>query len=281
MSSITGISLSLTLIQNSNTSGGASRTTSSGTTTGAAACSCGTCASCQSNSSSTSTSSNATQAGNPARGTDTFQSSGAGSAKGAAPGAGGSGNGKQLSASQENQVDALKKVDAAVHAHEQAHLAAAGGYARSGAIYEFKTGPDGKQYAVGGHVNIDASPIANDPKATISKERVVQRAALAPADPSAQDRSVASQAAAEIAKAQQEESAENKQPGGANSKASDDSTGQDNTTSTQPAKSTTTQSGSGLPTSGSQFRSGRAAKAYAQSTNSSSNILSGVVDLVG
>ena len=42
-------------------------------------------------------------------------------------------------------------------AHEMAHLAAAGGLA-TGPYYEYQQGPDSKQYAVGGHVNIDTSP---------------------------------------------------------------------------------------------------------------------------
>ncbi len=78
--------------------------------------------------------------------------------------------------------------------HEQAHIAAGGSYVKGGASYDYQTGPDGKQYAVGGSVNIDTSPVADDPEATIAKAQVVIKAALAPAEPSSQDQKVASEA---------------------------------------------------------------------------------------
>ena len=78
-----------------------------------------------------------------------------------------------------------------VRAHEQAHKAAAGAHAKGGPTYEYQSGPDGKRYAVGGEVQIDTSPVPNDPQATIQKMQQVQRAANAPAEPSSQDRRVA------------------------------------------------------------------------------------------
>ncbi len=48
-------------------------------------------------------------------------------------------------------------------------------------------------YAVGGEVKIDTTP-EKDPEATIRKMQQVRKAALAPTQPSAQDRSVAAQA---------------------------------------------------------------------------------------
>jgi len=57
--------------------------------------------------------------------------------------------------------------------------------------FTYQTGPDGRQYAIGGEVGIDTSPITGDPEATMQKAMVVQRAALAPAEPSAQDQKVA------------------------------------------------------------------------------------------
>lgn len=119
-----------------------------------------------------------------------------------------SANGKALSADQQKQVESLKQRDAEVRQHEAAHLAAAGGFAKGGPVYNYKSGPDGKQYAVGGHVDVDTSAVAGDPKATLAKARQVQRAALAPADPSGQDHAVAASAAAQAAKAQTELSAE-------------------------------------------------------------------------
>ena len=98
-------------------------------------------------------------------------------------------------ASQEKKlIDELQKTDRAVRAHERAHLAAAAGLAVGGATFSYQRGPDGQQYAVGGEVSIDASP-GRTPEETIAKAASVQAAALAPVDPSAQDRAVAARAA--------------------------------------------------------------------------------------
>lgn len=55
---------------------------------------------------------------------------------------------------------------------------------------------------MGGEVPIDTSTVPGDPKATIDKMDVVKRAALGPAEPSGQDRSVAAQADAKKRQAQ-------------------------------------------------------------------------------
>lgn len=102
-------------------------------------------------------------------------------------------NSKELTEEEEKQVQELKKRDAEVKAHEQAHAAVGGSYA-SAPSYEYTTGPDNKQYAIAGEVQIDASPIPNNPSATIRKMDIVIRAALAPAEPSSQDKQVAAQA---------------------------------------------------------------------------------------
>lgn len=101
---------------------------------------------------------------------------------------------QQLTDQERKQVDSLKKADAAVRAHEAAHKAAAGAY--GGAVsYSFRTGPDGRRYAVAGEVPIDLSPIPGDPQATVLKMQQIRRAALAPAEPSGADRQVAAKAA--------------------------------------------------------------------------------------
>jgi len=100
---------------------------------------------------------------------------------------------KELTEEEKRQVEELKKIDQKVKTHEQAHLSAAGGYARGGANYEYITGPDGKRYANAGHVNLDTSP-EKTPEATIQKANVIRKAALAPADPSPADRQIASDA---------------------------------------------------------------------------------------
>ncbi|MEM9913358.1 MAG: putative metalloprotease CJM1_0395 family protein [Planctomycetota bacterium] len=102
-------------------------------------------------------------------------------------------DGEPLDESEQKQVEELQARDREVRQHEQAHKAAAGQYATSGPTYSYQEGPDGKRYAVGGSVGIDASPEAT-PEETIAKMQVVRRAALAPAEPSSQDRKVAAQA---------------------------------------------------------------------------------------
>jgi len=111
-----------------------------------------------------------------------------------------------LSDEEKAQVDALKKRDREVRAHERAH-AAAGGQYTGAPSFSYETGPDGRQYAVSGEVAIDASPIAGDPQATITKMQIVRSAALAPAKPSGQDRAVAAQADTQRARAQAEAAA--------------------------------------------------------------------------
>jgi hypothetical protein len=103
-----------------------------------------------------------------------------------------------------SEVRELSKRDRKVRAHEAAHIAAGGQYVRGGATFEYETGPDGKSYAVGGEVSISVSSVNGDPEATIAKMEAVKRAALAPADPSSQDRAVAAAAAATEAHARQE-----------------------------------------------------------------------------
>ncbi len=92
-------------------------------------------------------------------------------------------------------LNRLKEADAAVRAHEAAHVAAGGSHVRGGATYTYETGPDGRQYAVAGEVQIDVSPVKGNPQATIQKMATVRAAALAPSDPSAADRAVAAAAA--------------------------------------------------------------------------------------
>ncbi|HOY66573.1 MAG TPA: putative metalloprotease CJM1_0395 family protein [Candidatus Ozemobacteraceae bacterium] len=98
-------------------------------------------------------------------------------------------------------VNELKQTDRNVRAHEAAHLAAGRQYVTGGANFEYKVGPDGKQYAVAGEVGIDTSAVPGDPKATIDKMETVRRAALAPSEPSSQDRAVAAAAARQAAQA--------------------------------------------------------------------------------
>lgn len=111
--------------------------------------------------------------------------------------------GEPLSEAEQDQIAELKKRDQEVRRHEEAHQRVGGQYA-SAPSYEYQKGPDGRNYAVGGQVQIDTSPVPGDPDATIAKMEVVKRAALAPAEPSGQDRAVAAQADAAAQQARQE-----------------------------------------------------------------------------
>lgn len=109
-------------------------------------------------------------------------------------------------------LEKLKERDKEVRQHEQAHQAAAGELASGSANYEYKIGPDGKRYVVGGNVKIDTSKVPDDPEATVEKAQKIKRAALAPTNPSPKDRQVASaatrmeqQAKSELAKAEKAE----------------------------------------------------------------------------
>jgi hypothetical protein len=112
-----------------------------------------------------------------------------------------SGNDKGFTQAEIQLIEELKQIDTKVRQHEMAHIAAGGKYITSGANFTYQRGPNGKNYAVGGEVGIDTSPVSGDPEATIKKMRQVKSAALAPADPSAQDLKVAANAMSEVSKA--------------------------------------------------------------------------------
>lgn len=113
---------------------------------------------------------------------------------------------------QLSQIAELKARDQEVRTHEQAHLSAAGSLARGGAHYSYVTGPDGLRYAAGGDVSIDVSEEPGDPQATIRKAETIRRAALAPANPSGPDQSIAAKATAMANKARGELLNSQKQP---------------------------------------------------------------------
>ena len=100
-------------------------------------------------------------------------------------------------------IRSLENRDKAVRNHESAH-AAVGGSFTGAPSYSYEIGPNGKKYAVGGEVSVDLTPIAGEPTETIAKMSKVQAAALAPANPSAQDIRVAASAASIMLEAQAE-----------------------------------------------------------------------------
>ncbi len=166
-------------------------------------------------------------------------------------------DGQPVSEEDARIIQQLQATDREVRAHEQAHKAAAGPYAVGGPTFQYTTGPDGKRYAVGGEVQIDTAPVPDNPEATIVKAQTIRRAALAPADPSGQDRQVAAAATQLETQArqqiQEEQRAENQEKTEKNEEegSSVNGTGQENATGTEAAGQT-----SAAPTAGTSGTSG-------------------------
>lgn len=110
---------------------------------------------------------------------------------------------------ERKEIQQLERRDDEVRAHEQAHASVGGGYAGT-PRYQYETGPNGQKYAVSGEVSIDVSKEAT-PQDTIQKMQTVRAAALAPAEPSSQDRKVAAEASQKIVEARAELIRENAQ----------------------------------------------------------------------
>ena len=87
--------------------------------------------------------------------------------------------------------------------HEQAHVAASGRIAVSAPHYEFETGPDDRQYAVGGSVNY-SMPASGSAEDKLLLAQQLRRMAMAPADPSPKDRATAAKASSKETRARQE-----------------------------------------------------------------------------
>ncbi|MBM7555798.1 putative metalloprotease CJM1_0395 family protein [Halanaerobacter jeridensis] len=121
---------------------------------------------------------------------------------------------KELDIKEQQQVQKLRQRDSEVRQHELAHKTTGGQYAGN-ITYTYQEGPDGRRYAVGGSVGMNISAEPGEPKKTIEKAEQVRKAALAPAQPSAQDLKVAAKAARMKmeAKAKLENPQANKQPG--------------------------------------------------------------------
>jgi len=113
---------------------------------------------------------------------------------------------EQKQQAQAKEIETLEKRDREVQTHEEAHRAAGGQYA-SAPGYEYTTGPDNKRYVTDGEVSIDVSEAAT-PAKTIQKMEQVRKAALAPAEPSAQDLKVASEATQVINRAKSDQASE-------------------------------------------------------------------------
>lgn len=96
----------------------------------------------------------------------------------------------------------LENIERGVIAHEAAHQAAAGRF--GGPVSYTRTmGPDGKSYITGGQVPI-RFVTGSTPEETLRNMEQIQKAALAPGDPSGQDIRVAARAASAAAEARHE-----------------------------------------------------------------------------
>jgi len=78
------------------------------------------------------------------------------------------------------KISELSRRDREVRLQEELHHRAAGEHAIGSPRYVWQTGPDGKPYAIGGHVMVDMSPVRGDPAATAAKMAQLQRAATIP-----------------------------------------------------------------------------------------------------
>lgn len=111
-----------------------------------------------------------------------------------------------------SEVPLLQKLEARdrkVRQDEAAHVAVADQFAGA-PTYTCQRGPDGKACAIGGEVSLDIAEVAGVLEATLQKAETIRVAALAPAQPSGQDRKVAARAAGMATEARQEMVAESK-----------------------------------------------------------------------
>ena len=96
----------------------------------------------------------------------------------------------ELSPAEREAVERLRQRDAQVRQEETAHAAVAGDLA--GPIeYVYRRGPDGRRYAVGGSVGVQATITSGDPAELARVGARLAAAATAPTSPSAQDYAVA------------------------------------------------------------------------------------------
>jgi hypothetical protein len=108
----------------------------------------------------------------------------------------------ELEPTERAVVREMQARDTEVRSHENAH-AGAGGALAGAPRFTMEKGPDGRMYAVGGEVPIRVSA-GSTPEETLRSAQQVRAAALAPAEPSSADRSVAASAAALERSARQE-----------------------------------------------------------------------------
>lgn len=91
------------------------------------------------------------------------------------------------------EIRQLSQRDQEVRNHERIHASIAGAHGGTPS-FQFQRGPNGVLYAVSGSVSIDLSVVPGNAEATVRKAEQIERAALAPSDPSGADRAVAAKA---------------------------------------------------------------------------------------
>ncbi|EDP76453.1 putative metalloprotease CJM1_0395 family protein [Hydrogenivirga sp. 128-5-R1-1] len=101
----------------------------------------------------------------------------------------------------------LRLAEQKVKMHELAHKSV-GGELAGPVRYRYTKGPDGRMYITGGEVPLHLKE-GKTPEETIEIARKVKRAALAPLNPSPQDRAIAAKATAMEIKARIEMLSEN------------------------------------------------------------------------
>lgn len=111
------------------------------------------------------------------------------------------GSGGELSEAERRIVEKLRARDQAVRARAEAQRAAAGQIYRGGPVYQYTTGPDGKQYAVDAQVQIESGE-GRSPAETIERAQLAARTALAGPEPTDADRRAAARAQLMAAEAQ-------------------------------------------------------------------------------
>ncbi|WP_457600018.1 putative metalloprotease CJM1_0395 family protein [Hydrogenivirga sp.] len=100
------------------------------------------------------------------------------------------------------QSQSLRVIEQKVKAHELAHKSV-GGELAGPVRYRYTKGPDGKLYITGGEVPLYLRE-GRTPEETIEIAQKVKRAALAPMNPSPQDRAIAAKATATEMRARME-----------------------------------------------------------------------------
>lgn len=96
----------------------------------------------------------------------------------------------ELTAAEQRLVTMLKGRDHAVRQHESMHYEMGRPYTQL-PRYWYVVGPDGRRYAVSGSVSFAFDRFSQEPHKLLHQLSVLQRAALAPREPSAQDLAIA------------------------------------------------------------------------------------------